>query len=63
LVRAAFDWDPERYLTCLLCLLPGFVSFDNPTSAAQAIATMNGYVVGSRPLKVSIKAQTSGAPY
>lgn len=42
----------------------GFVSFDNPTSAAQAIASMNGYNLGGRTIKVAYKTQNSApAPY
>lgn len=33
----------------------GFVSFDNIQSAANAVLGMNGYLVGSKRLKVSIK--------
>jgi CUG-BP- and ETR3-like factor len=33
----------------------GFVSFDNVHSAAKAVMGMNGYLVGSKRLKVSIK--------
>ncbi|KAL3311059.1 CUGBP Elav-like member 2 [Cichlidogyrus casuarinus] len=33
----------------------GFVSFDNPASATQAIQTMNGFQIGSKRLKVQFK--------
>lgn len=33
----------------------GFVSFDNPLSAQRAIETMNGYQIGSKRLKVTLK--------
>jgi RNA recognition motif-containing protein len=33
----------------------GFVSYDNPASSAAAIAGLNGFVIGSRRLKVELK--------
>lgn len=33
----------------------GFVSYDDPTSAANAIASMNGFALGSKRLKVQLK--------
>lgn len=33
----------------------GFVSYDNPASAQQAISSMDGYSVGSKRLKVELK--------
>jgi len=39
----------------------GFVSFDNPTSAAQAIQAMHGFNCNGYALKVSLKKST--APY
>jgi len=33
----------------------GFVSYDNPVSAANAIQTMNGFQVGNKHLKVTLK--------
>lgn len=33
----------------------GFVSYDNPQSAIQAIHTMNGFMIDGRAIKVSIK--------
>lgn len=33
----------------------GFVSYDNPQSAAAAIQAMNGYQIGDRRLKVELK--------
>jgi len=33
----------------------GFVSYDNPGSAQQAIATMNQFTIGSKKLKVQLK--------
>jgi len=44
----------------------GFVSYDNPDSAAAAINTMNGFPVDDRKLKVQIKDnknKTRPAPY
>ena len=53
---------------CVLCLVPahvnlilfvcrptGFVSYNNPESAEQAIKSMNGFVVGHKRLKVEQK--------
>jgi len=33
----------------------GFVSYDNPSSAQNAIAAMNGFQVGPKKLKVQLK--------
>ena len=33
----------------------GFVSFDNPASAAAAIQAMNGFQIGMKRLKVQLK--------
>jgi len=33
----------------------GFVSYDNPQSANEAVATMNGFKVFKKRLKVEIK--------
>ncbi|XP_034938549.1 CUGBP Elav-like family member 2 isoform X2 [Chelonus insularis] len=42
----------------------GFVSYDNPTSAAAAIQTMNGFHVGAKRLKVEHKrAKEAAKPY
>ncbi|KAK0161481.1 hypothetical protein PV327_009947 [Microctonus hyperodae] len=42
----------------------GFVSYDNPTSAAAAIQTMNGYHIAAKRLKVEHKrAKEAGKPY
>jgi len=35
----------------------GFVSYDNPSSAQQAIHAMNGYQIGAKRLKVHLKRQ------
>ena len=35
----------------------GFVSYDNPDSASSAIASMNGFALGSKRLKVQLKRQ------
>ena len=40
----------------------GFVSYDNPNSAQQAIASMNGFQVSGKRLKVSLKTE-KGRPY
>ncbi|XP_011298690.1 CUGBP Elav-like family member 1 isoform X1 [Fopius arisanus] len=42
----------------------GFVSYDNPTSAAAAIQTMNGFHIGTKRLKVEHKrAKEAAKPY
>ncbi|XP_064211206.1 CUGBP Elav-like family member 1 isoform X1 [Tribolium castaneum] len=42
----------------------GFVSFDNATSAQQAIAAMNGFQIGTKRLKVQLKrAKDASKPY
>ena len=41
-------------------LFVGFISFDNPQSATNSIANMNGAVVSGRQLKVSLKSQGQG---
>ncbi|VEL24332.1 unnamed protein product [Protopolystoma xenopodis] len=33
----------------------GFISFDNPTSAQNAIQAMNGFQIGMKRLKVQLK--------
>ena len=40
----------------------GFVSYDNPQSAASAISALNGFALGNKRLKVMIK-RPKGAPY
>lgn len=42
----------------------GFVSYDNPMSAKNAIQAMNGFQIGNRRLKVELKKpRTEGKPY
>ncbi|XP_030753293.1 CUGBP Elav-like family member 1 isoform X1 [Sitophilus oryzae] len=42
----------------------GFVSFDNASSAQQAIAAMNGFQIGTKRLKVQLKrAKEAAKPY
>ncbi|XP_060527465.1 CUGBP Elav-like family member 1 isoform X4 [Cylas formicarius] len=42
----------------------GFVSFDNASSAQQAIAAMNGFQIGTKRLKVQLKrAKEASKPY
>ena len=42
----------------------GFVSFDNTTSAQQAIQSMNGFQIGTKRLKVQLKrAKDASRPY
>lgn len=36
----------------------GFISYDNPTSASSAIASMDGYVIGAK--RLSVKHKTAG---
>lgn len=44
--------------------LPGFVSFDNPTSAQAAIQAMNGFQIGMKRLKVQLKRpKDANRPY
>jgi len=40
----------------------GFVSFDNPQSAQLAIANMNGFQIGQKRLKVSLKQDKDSHP-
>jgi hypothetical protein len=40
----------------------GFVSYDNPLSAAQAIENMNGFEIGDKRLKVQIKKDKAPGP-
>ncbi|NXG68432.1 CELF3 protein, partial [Baryphthengus martii] len=43
---------------------PGFVSFDNPTSAQAAIQAMNGFQIGMKRLKVQLKRpKDANRPY
>lgn len=45
-------------------LFPGFVSFDNPTSAQAAIQAMNGFQIGMKRLKVQLKRpKDANRPY
>lgn len=47
-----------------LSLCPGFVSFDNPTSAQAAIQAMNGFQIGMKRLKVQLKRpKDANRPY
>ncbi|KAM7538053.1 hypothetical protein Aperf_G00000077926 [Anoplocephala perfoliata] len=41
----------------------GFVSYDNPVSARNAIANMNGYAIGQKRLKVQLKRPKGNRPY
>ena len=43
----------------------GFVSYDNPTSAAMAIQALNGFVIDGKRMKVEIKTPKSmgGRPF
>jgi RNA recognition motif-containing protein len=43
---------------------PGFVSFDNPSSAQAAIQAMNGFQIGMKRLKVQLKRpKEASRPY
>jgi len=45
-------------------MFAGFVSYDNPMSAKNAIQAMNGFQIGNRRLKVELKKpRTEGKPY
>lgn len=41
----------------------GFVSFDNPIAAKNAIGGMNGFAIGSKRLKVQLKGKKDSKPY
>ena len=43
----------------------GFVSFDNPDHAQAAISAMNGFAIGGKRLRVSLKKERGqpGNPY
>eukprot|EP00008_Paramoeba_atlantica_P010496 CAMPEP_0201493022 /NCGR_PEP_ID=MMETSP0151_2-20130828/35781_1 /ASSEMBLY_ACC=CAM_ASM_000257 /TAXON_ID=200890 /ORGANISM="Paramoeba atlantica, Strain 621/1 / CCAP 1560/9" /LENGTH=377 /DNA_ID=CAMNT_0047880147 /DNA_START=48 /DNA_END=1181 /DNA_ORIENTATION=- len=41
----------------------GFVSFDNPENGQAAIQAMNGFQIGEKRLRVSIKKNKSNSPY
>lgn len=42
----------------------GFVSFDNPESAQQAIKSMHGFQIGTKRLKVQLKKpKDASKPY
>ena len=43
--------------------LLGFVSYNNPQSAQNALLQMNGYQVDQKRLKVSLKKPKSSKPY
>lgn len=58
--------DPDKLNSQLtVCpYLPGFVSFDNPTSAQTAIQAMNGFQIGMKRLKVQLKRpKDANRPY
>lgn len=46
---------PKMLLPTPASCLPGFVSFDNPSSAQTAIQAMNGFQIGMKRLKVQLK--------
>lgn len=48
---------------CLFWFL-GFVSYDNPVAARNAIQAMNGFQIGNRRLKVELKKpKAESKPY
>jgi len=52
------------YIISNLLHVPGFVSFDNPTSAQAAIQAMNGFQIGMKRLKVQLKRpKDANRPY
>ncbi|NXW41844.1 CELF3 protein, partial [Nyctiprogne leucopyga] len=54
---------PSPQCLCRPCH-PGFVSFDNPTSAQAAIQAMNGFQIGMKRLKVQLKRpKDANRPY
>ena len=52
------------HVCCSVSLVAGFVSYDNPMSAQQAIQAMNGFQIGMKRLKVQLKrAKNDAKPY
>jgi len=47
----------------LYVLFTGFVSYNNPQSAQNALLQMNGYQVDQKRLKVSLKKPKGSKPY
>lgn len=41
----------------------GFVSYDNPASAELAIKTMNGFAIGNKRLRISLRKEKNPTPY
>lgn len=44
-----------------MCVGAGFVSFDNRASAQKAIQEMNGFQIGMKRLKVTLKRNKNDA--
>lgn len=55
----------DRFMNLIIyILLPGFVSYESQSSAQAAIAAMNGFQIGTKRLKVSLKRSKQDAkPY
>ena len=52
------------FIKGLFIVSVGFVSYDNPTSAQNAISAMNGFAVGNKRLKVQLKRpKDANRPY
>ncbi|NXJ84321.1 CELF3 protein, partial [Trogon melanurus] len=61
---ATCDADGDKLPCPLVPRPPGFVSFDNPTSAQAAIQAMNGFQIGMKRLKVQLKRpKDANRPY
>ena len=52
----------NEWVLCIIFLL-GFVSYNNPQSAQNALLQMNGYQVDQKRLKVSLKKPKASKPY
>jgi hypothetical protein len=53
----------SSHLLLVICyLIAGFVSYDSPASAELAIKTMDGFQIGNKRLRVSLRKEKN-APY
>lgn len=63
-IKFQFFSVPTYIKWSLWFIFPGFVSFDNPTSAQAAIQAMNGFQIGMKRLKVQLKRpKDANRPY
>ena len=52
------------YINLFFFFFSGFVSYDSPLSAQQAIQAMNGFQIGTKRLKVQLKrSKDANKPY